>query len=246
MSADQTYCLCNNPTNWEMINYHEFCCDSSCPLCVGPTIAACMANRAQTDFVVTGITTLHLPFLFEKDGAVCYEQRIPNPTCNPLTEVVTGTINSDTDGLHPTTEQCYEILSASWPYVEYWFGNLFQDFSPPPKRPLHERYKVETVLWLWILQYGPHALTTDQLWIDLVATFNKPSLDWTQLLAWTGATQGYSPDGVATKSFPASLGVLASSSPAVQLFSQSSKVCNDMSCALPEQCQQISTTNFCR
>lgn len=71
-STDGAYCLCNNPINWELENYHEFCCDSSCPLCVGTTVAAYMTHQDQVGFVNSVAAPFQLPLLDETDVVFCY------------------------------------------------------------------------------------------------------------------------------------------------------------------------------
>lgn len=75
-----------------------------------------------------------------------------------------------------------------------------------------------------------------------MTTFNNASLDWTKLLAWAGASTGYSPDGTTTSLFPAELeAMLTQASPELQLFNT---LCNS-ACPLGAQCRQINPTSIC-
>jgi hypothetical protein len=185
-----------------------------------------------------------LPLSVETDGLICYNEPVPDLTCDPLTPVL-GDLHRDSDGLHPNTDQCFKLLKAEWPYVMYWFHEIFPDFTPPDPSSDQEKYMLKTVLWLWILRYGASEIKSDPLWQDIVATFNSASLDWAKLLAWAGDIIGYSPDGVNTLTFPAVLETsLTQTSPEMQLFNHFSTLCNSQ-CSLGVQCQQISASNTC-
>lgn len=109
------------------------------------------------------------PLLAETDGIYCYRQVVRG--CDPLAEI-SESIKSDSSGLLPTLNQCHELLLVSWPFVTYWFGEIFPKFTPPSTATERKVYELKTVLWVWIMQYGP-------------ATFDDDMLDWEQLLAWT-------------------------------------------------------------
>lgn len=249
------FCTCPISLDWAALNYFADCgigpppppsCFPGCVQCVGPSEAACMDNADQVAFVKIAEADYQLPILDESDGAFCFYQRIPNSDCNPITALV-GVVNADSTGLHPTQDQCYTLLKANWLFVTHWFGKLFRDFTLPttPVPTVDEAYKTKSVLWLWILQYGPHALSNDPLWVDIVTTFNDNMLDWTRLLAWKGVLTGYSPDGVQRKSFPEQLAAaLTSTSPELQLFNRFSTLCSDV-CALGAECQQLNPANSC-
>jgi len=135
MTSDSYFCTCNSPTNWELVNHFEFCCDPSCPLCVDSSVAGCMTDKRQVAFLNGLAYDLNLLMLDECEGFFCFYHHIPIPSCNPLTSLV-GTIASDENGMHPTWDQCMEVFKLSWPFVTYWFGELFPDFTPPS--PLSE------------------------------------------------------------------------------------------------------------
>ena len=120
--------------------------------------------------------------LTQANGLICYRQPVPTVACDSLTGLV-GTITSDTGGLHPTLAQCYQLLQAQWFYVTNWLADIFPHFTPPAATAT-EVYAVKTVLWLWILQFGPSELKTDPLWQGLVQVFNSVSLDWED--CWPG------------------------------------------------------------
>ena len=231
----------------EMLRFKEPpTCFAGCAQCVGPSQAACIDNADQVAFVNIAEADYSLPLLHETDGKFCFYQRIPDSSCDPLS-TLTSAVTKDAAGLHPTLDQCYDILKGSWPGVDFWFEKLFPNFSPPTMPPptTEEVHKLKSVLWLWILRYGPSVLSADPLWQDIVATFNNASPDWSILLAWKGTLTGYTTDGSTIKSFPAELeAALTPTSPELQLFNHFSTLCNS-ACALGVQCQQLSTSNVC-
>jgi hypothetical protein len=96
---------------------------------------------------------------------------------------VIGAISLNGQGLQrPTIDQCFELLTAEWPFVTYWFGEIFPNFKPPGFAMSSEIDMLKSVLFLWILQYGPSEIKNDPLWQDIVTTFNNASLDWSRLL----------------------------------------------------------------
>jgi hypothetical protein len=194
-------------------------------------------SREQAIFAAFLANRYSLPLTDETNGLICYNEPVPDLTCDPLTPVM-GVLQSDEAGLHPTADQCYKLLKAEWPYVTYWFGEIFPNFHPPDTSD-YGKYMLKTVLWLWILQYGPGELRGNELWQNIVTTFNNDSLDWTQLFAWMGDLKGFNPDGSATFSFPAVLEAsLTETSPEMQLFNYFSEVCASP-CSLGVQCRQL-------
>ncbi len=201
-------------------------------------------SQEQAAFANHAAAAYSLPLIDETNGLICYRQPAPDLTCDPLTPVL-GVLDSDADGLHPTPDQCYDLLKAQWPFVTYWFGEIFPNFDPPDTATDDEKNMLKTVLRLWILQYGPSEIKANPLWQGIVTTFNNASLDWTRLLAWSGVLKGYSPDGTATASFPTALETsLTQASPEMKLFNHFSTLCAS-ACSLGAQCQQISANNVC-
>jgi len=203
-----------------------------------------MTDKRQVAFLNGLAYDLNLPMLDEYEGVFCFNHQIPNPSCDPLTSLV-GTIASDENGMHPTWDQCMEVFKLSWPFVTYWFGELFPDFTPPFSS-IRDAYKTESVLWLWLLQFGPSTLKFDPEWQDLVSTFNDPLLDWSLLLAWEGPPVVYTTDGSTPKSFPMVLtDWLTASSSELELFNYYSEVCWTEGCALAEVCQNVYPGSTC-
>ena len=201
-------------------------------------------SEEQADFAKHVATTYSLPLTDETGGLMCYSQPVPKLSCDPLTEV-TGAITQDAGNLlHPTVDQCYLLLKSQWPFVMHWFGVFFANFLPPTSDAA-EVTQVEAVLKLWIMQYGPSAMSADPLWQGLTNTFNNGALDWTKLLAWAGPTPGYSPDGTTKFSFPAALAAsLTDSSPDLELFNHFSTLCAS-ACSLGPECRLNDPTSIC-
>lgn len=92
------------------------------------------------DLATTHLATLYsLPLSVETDGLICYNEPVPDLTCDPLTPML-GDLHPDSDGLHPTTDQCFKLLKAEWPYVTHWFQDIFPDFTPPNPSSDQEKY----------------------------------------------------------------------------------------------------------
>ena len=198
----------------------------------------------QAVFANHAAAVYSLPLRDETNGLICYRQPVPSTTCDALTPVL-GAITSDFSGLHLTADQCFKLLTGEWGFVTYWFGNIFPDFRPPATATDSEKNTLKSVLWLWILQYGPSEIKENPLWQDIVTTFNNAALDWTKLLAWSGALKGYTRDGTNPLSFPAVLEAsLTQTSPEMKLFNHFSRLCASP-CSLGAQCRQISATSVC-
>ena len=197
-----------------------------------------MKSKDLTIFASNLASSYELPLLEETEGLICYRQPVPTTTCDPLPVAVTGTIASDVSGLRLTLEQCYELLYTEWPFVTYWFSQLFGDFTPPVSATETEEYELKTVLWLWILQFGPSALSSEPAWQAIVTTFNDASLAWEGLLAWS---DGYLAGGT-IHSYPAGLTPTA---PELSLFNLFSEVCTTAGCALQTQCQEVAPESTC-
>jgi hypothetical protein len=197
-----------------------------------------MNSKDLTIFASNLASSYALPLLDETNELICYRQPVSTTTCDPLSVAVTGTVVSDTDGLHPTLKQCYELLLAEWSYVKYWFETIFVDFTPPDEVTETEEYDLKTVLRLWILQFGGSVLTTEPDWQAIVSIFNDDSLVWGGLLAWS---DGYLA-GSTTHSFSAGL---ASSGPELSLFNRFSQVCSATGCSHKTHCQEVAPTSTC-
>lgn len=213
-------------------------CYSGCSYCADSTQAACMEFQDLAVFAVNLASSYSLPLNDQSDGFICYRQPAPNLTiCDPVSLVVKGTVVSDGTGLHLDDGQCYELLRAQWLSVSYWFGKIFPNFSStiPTRATETEKYELKTVLWLWLLHYGAHTMTSQPSWKKLVDVFKSPSLDWAGLLGWAGATPGYLAGGV-THEFPNGLVLSASE---LKLFNHFSTVCSASNCNRPTECAQV-------
>lgn len=241
-SSDGAFCVCDSVTAWDEVDYFRWCCNAGCSYCAGVSPAACMKSEDEASFATLLTALYSLPLASAANGLMCYRQPVPTLTCDPLLAVI-GNI-----GTAAGPDECFKLLTGQWPYVKYWFSDLFPNFTPPTATSYEvymEVYMLKTVLWLWILQYGPSVLKSESAWQGLVTTFNNASLDWTKLLAWAGASTGYSPDGTATALFPAELeATLTQASPELQLFNHFSTLCNS-ACPLGAQCRQINPTSIC-
>ena len=198
----------------------------------------------QAVFANHAAAVYSLPLKDETNGLICYRQPVPSTTCDALTPIL-GSFSPDISGLHSTLDQCFQLLKLQWPYVINWFGQIFPNFTPPLGATDSEKSMLKSTLMLWILQYGPNEIKLDPLWQDIVTTFNNAALDWTKLLAWSGALKGYTRDGTNPLSFPAVLEAsLTQTSPEMQLFNYFSTLCAS-ACSLGAQCRQISATSVC-
>jgi hypothetical protein len=185
-----------------------------------------------------------LPLTDETNGLICYNDPVPDSSCDALTPVL-GDLHPSESGLHPTIDQCFKLLKVEWPFVTYWFGEIFPSFKPPDASTMIEKNMLKSVLLLWILQYGSADIKLDPLWQDIVTTFNNASLDWSRLLAWSGVLKGFSRNGSTPLPFPKVLETsLTQTSPEMQLINHFSTLCAS-SCSLGAQCQQISATSVC-
>ena len=242
-SADGAFCVRTGVTVWDGVSYFKLAC-VGCDFCIGTNPQICVSEELAA-FVGKLEASYSLPLTDEANGLICFRQPVPDLTCDPLTPILGELDAGNTGSLHPTADQCYKLLNTLWPFVTYWFGEMFPNFNPPGTSTKVEKSMLKTVLWLWILQYGPSQLKTNAEWQGIVTTFNNASLDWTKVLAWAGATTGYSPNGSTKLNFPAVLVTsLTQTSPEMQLFNYFSTLCAS-ACILGAECQQISTSNMC-
>jgi len=201
-------------------------------------------SASQADFAYYASDLYNLPLIDQASGMICYRQPVPQLDCNPLT-ILTGTIREDVDGLHPTKDQCNELLTIQWPFLKHWFNEFFPDITSPANSGAEKSAYMKMELKVWILQYGPSAMSADPLWQALINTFNSATLDWTKLLAWDGATPGYSPDGSTTARFPEALEAsVRDGSATLFLFNYFSTVCA-FACSFGPQCQIVKPGSVC-
>lgn len=213
-------------------------CYPGCSYCVDSSEVACMNSEDSAIFTIILASSYQLPLLDETNGLICYRQTATlSLSCNPYT-AATGQITSDASGLHPTLQQCYKLLKATWPVVAFWFPQIWTHFTPPASANEAEVYQLKTVLWLWILEYGPSPLSSETAWQELVAVFNSASLNWAGLLGWN---DGYLAGGI-KHSYPASL---TPSTSELSLFNNFSQVCDSDSCSYKPECMQVAPSSTC-
>jgi len=134
--------------------------------------------------------------------------------------------------------------------VKHWFDIIFADFTTPNGDNAAKVAAVKAVLQLWILQFGPQALSSTK-WVDLVSVFNDITPpDWIQFLAWAGTTPQYITDGVVAnaKNFPAALSAwLQLESGDLAVFNTFSTLCDSASCTpdIKTACQSALPTSAC-
>jgi hypothetical protein len=214
-------------------------CYSGCTYCVGTTQGACMGSKELAIFATYLASSFSLPLLDQTNGLICYRQPVPGQSCNPLPEAMASSIISDASGLHPTLDQCYRFLRVQWPYITLWFGELFPTFTPPASATETEVYSLKTMLWLWILQFGPAVLSSEPAWQVLVGVFNSNNpLSWGQMLAWNGAYLA----GGSAHAFPKGF---TFSPTERELFNHFSQVCASSTCTHKSQCKQVSASSAC-
>ena len=211
-------------------------CSSGCSYCIDATAEGCMNSKDLTIFASNLASFYSLPYLSETNGYICYREPLPKANCDYLYSVFSGAISSDDSGLHPTLAQCYKLLRSEWGYVTNWFAYFFPRFDPPGT--FNERYEMKTVLWLWILQFGPTAMRIERPWMVIASAFNDPTVDWRDLLAWSNGFRAQR----ATQSYPNGL---TPSPIELNFFNRFSSVCSTASCAYKTQCQEVAPMSTC-
>ena len=232
------------------------CAPAGCPYCIGSDESECMSQE-QADFAKNLITAaLALPLLTESaDNLICYRTPLLTAGCTPdPIEAVTGTIIDYETVAKPTVYQCYELLKAEWPFITYWFDQLFPTFTGPVPNSYANMLFIKTTLQIWILHFGPAEMNT---WTDIKAVMNDAGENWKNHMAWIDSNPGFSMDaGTTVKAFPAKLlawlqsscsSTTASCFELMATFSMWSGVCADASCSssVKAYCAQISPTGPC-
>lgn len=113
---------------WDEIDYQKWICNG-CQHCVRASVEICLSDQLAA-FVASLRARYSLPLTDETDGLICFNQSVPDMTCDPLTPVMEALQTDETD-LRPTTDQRCELLKAGWPSVAYWFGQNFPNFHLP-------------------------------------------------------------------------------------------------------------------
>lgn len=224
----------SNSNSWRAEIWCRFCSGSGTPQCMASRDMAVFGTLADSNYV--------LPMSKVNNGAVCYGSKIPSsPKDLSVFEGILGTLTSDGP---VAIDKCYELLQMQWPSLIYWFNMLLPKFTPPSEATEFQIYSIKTVVWLWVLRFGPAVLAFDNSWRQLISALNAPQSEWYKYLAWKGTTPGYSIDGKTVRNFPVALeGAITSGELAVlNLFS---KVCQTFGCALKVQCQQVTVSSPC-
>jgi hypothetical protein len=153
----------------------------------------------------------------------------------------------------PMPLQCFKLLKAQSAYMTYWFAQLFPDFEGPNPGSLEDFDDIKSVLYLWILHFGPFEIDT---WTDIKAAMNGPGENWKNYIAWIDSIPGFSVDAGATvKAFPNALISWLQSSYASTVdcpevnntFNVESTVCDNGSCstAVKVYCKQVVPWSSC-
>ena len=228
------------------------CAPAGCPYCIGSDESQCMSPE-QHELAKIMFIALPLPITTETAGhLICYRTPLPTSGCTPdPIESVTGPIVDYATVAQPTSFQCYSLLKAQWPWVNYWFDHLFPDFEGPLPISYTNFILIKTYLKLWILQFGPSEMDT---WTDIKAAINGAGENWKNYIGWYDSNPGFSTDaGVTVHPFPAKLlaslqaGGATGSNMEIQVFNRESKVCADSSCSstIKGYCLQTNSFSAC-
>ena len=254
-SASSCECRAGYAPNANPVGACTPCAPAGCPYCIGSDESQCMspeqAELAQNQLM----TPLELPMTTETaDHRICYRTPLPTTTCTPdPIEYVTGPIVDYATVAKPTSFQCYSLFTAQWPWVTYWFNQLFPTFEGPAPITYTNLLIIKSILKLWILEFGPAEMDT---WTDIKAAMNGAGENWKNYLGWIDSNPGFSTDAGATAHpFPAKLlaSMLASSnsmtvmSTDIQVFNQASTVCANATCSpsAKSYCIQINGASAC-
>ena len=264
MAADnlQTSCgLCamtneiNPATGW------CFVC-AGCDYCYGSDPAECLETE-QGKIASQLVSTFSLPLLTEDaDHRLCFYQHRPlwwssDHACgstDPI-ENLTGDIDTYSSGsaAKPTPYQCFKLLHADFLSVQYWFVQLFPGFVGPAGATEDELVSIKTVLYSWILNFGP--LEMDG-WTDLKAAMSAPSANWVSYLGWLGTTPGFTKNGSTMLEYPPVLlswlsradgcNKVTTGCPDLVVFNLKSTMCEvNHACPVAAGCGEAKPASFC-
>ena len=226
-------------------------CHSNCQFCYGPGEYECL-TQAQKDFIdkVQSIGSLPLSST-RTDQLLCFRQQPATATCdtNALEEVI-DTITGDV----PDTAQCQKLLVVEWPFLTYWFGELFQGYSDPTPATADQILTIKSVMYVWILHFGPSEMLAED-WATLKTDLSGGG-DWSNYLAWAGETPKYTKDGTNTSfDFPEALSAWIKDSegcakvPAgcmdLLVFNTLSTSCDASNCGHSTECDLAFTSHSC-
>ena len=228
----------------------QACQPSGCPHCKGIDESECLTLE-QIELL-----KYYQPSTSKSaDNRICFYTELLTWTCTPdPIEYATEPILEYTTDAQPTYFQCLKLFSVQWPFVTFWFDQLFPNvvrLTPISSRGLQY---IKSTLYLWIMQFGPAEMNT---WTDIKALFNGAPENWTNYLAWLGADDGFTLDAGATvKTFPplllARLKDQCGSDPGncdeLFIFNRWSSVCDNLLC-LPNAknaCTLLDTGGDCQ
>jgi len=137
------------------------------------------------------------------------------------------------------------MLKLEWAGLTDDFNELFAGFIPlNPAGGLI----VETLLRLWIFEFGRTNMKYQSEWTSVMALFNSGSFDWTKVLGWGGATPGFF-DGTTAHTFPIALkNRINIDSADLAAFNTWSTVCATSGCGRKTSCcatPQFTASNCC-
>ncbi len=232
------------------------CAPAGCPNCIGSDESQCMSQE-QADFSTTIlIGLLNLPIRTESaDNRICYRTRLPISSCTPdPIEAVTGEIVDYATVAKPTAYQCFDLLKAEWPFVNYWFDRLFPAFEGVSPNSHSNMVFTKTTLQIWIMQFGPSEMND---WTDIKEAMNDAGENWGNHMAWINSSPGFSLDaGETVKVFPEKLLTWLQSSCSsttancfelMTTFNMFSTACSSGSCSasVKTYCTQIQSDSPC-
>lgn len=183
----------------------------------------------------------------------CYRVHRPAATCSPG-DVIQNSIGdianyADLGHAKPTKLQCFALLTIEWPFVNYWFFELFAGFTGPAPASNSELLGIKSILQLWILQFGPNEM---QAWTEVLSAVTGDWKGYTATLK-----DGFSTDnGENFTPFPEKLqswlGIYCGNDTNLctdlLVFNRKDPVCEDETCSsslASEYCSRIQPNSAC-
>ena len=231
--------------------------DNTCTLCNYDVRDECL-TQDQLDF----ISKVHqlestLPILVTRnDNLLCYRQSLPvseDTDCTP--DPVQAVIGDFIDVQNMDITQCKKWLLLQWPFLIYWFETLFSGFTDPTGAGSDEILSIKSVIYLWILHFGPSEISGSG-WSDLKVALTAGG-NWSGYYGWAGSNPGFVTDGSISslKSFPSVLIEWINSSDGcsaatptcldLKVFNLMSTACDQVTCDIQTQCARLSLASNC-
>jgi len=208
-------------------------CLSSNHYCLSGTDTMSWPSLDIVIFALTANSLDSLPYQSQTHSLLCYRGNVVdvNDCTIPIMPTAMGSFGS-AGSYAATPTQCYNLLNQQWPFVTYWFTTMFPNFTPPATAAIGDVNKVQTILQLWILQFGPSDMTADTDWQTLVGVFNSATTPWATLMAWaTPSPPQYTTDGTTAVNLPATLATwLGAVGVDVAAFNTFNTVCGTAHC----------------